>query len=267
MARVYALDFDGVLCDSCGESSASALKAAKIHWPALFAHVAPDVDEWILENMRTVRPVVETGFENILLVRLLLELRVPSLGSTTAAAVLTVEGLLRPARWQELQPRLMAEWGQDKDELVALFGSVRDKWIADDLPGWVGANRIYPGVPDALRFSSSETYIVTTKQARFAHALLESVGADVPDGRMYGLGSGPKTSVLKDLQSKHQGAGLHFVEDRLATLKNVIATPALDGWSLYLADWGYNTPEERAEAEAIPRIEVLSLQEFCGRLQ
>jgi hypothetical protein len=26
MGHLYALDFDGVLCDSCGESSVSALK-------------------------------------------------------------------------------------------------------------------------------------------------------------------------------------------------------------------------------------------------
>lgn len=267
MARVYALDFDGVICDSCGESSASALKAAKVHWPSLFEGVPPDVDDWILTNMRAVRPVVETGFENILLVRLLLELKLPALRSTPATEGLTVEGLLPHGKWAELQPQLMKAWGQDKDELIHLFGDVRDKWIAEDLPGWIGANRIYPGVPDALRFSSSDTYIVTTKQARFADALLDSVGVKVPEGHMYGLGSGPKTSVLQDLQAKHQGASLHFVEDRLATLKNVIATPALEGWSLYLADWGYNTPEERADAETISRIEVLSLQEFCGRLQ
>jgi hypothetical protein len=53
-------------------------------------------------------------------------------------------------------------------QLVNLFGSVRDNWIAEDLAGWLAPNRIYPGVAEAVRstLSSSDTevYIVTTKQ-------------------------------------------------------------------------------------------------------
>jgi len=38
--------------------------------------------------------------------------------------------------------------------------------------------------------------------------------------------------------------------------------PALDAWGLYLVDWGYNTPEERASAAAHPRITVLDVPAF-----
>ena len=38
--------------------------------------------------------------------------------------------------------------------------------------------------------------------------------------------------------------------------------PALDAWELYLVDWGYNTPEERAAAAAHPRITVLDVAAF-----
>ncbi|KAG5565827.1 hypothetical protein RHGRI_001668 [Rhododendron griersonianum] len=58
-----------------------------------------------------------------------------------------------------------------------------------------------------------------------------------------------------------------FVEDRLATLKNVIKEPELDGWSLYLGDWGYNTQKERAEAASIPRIHLLQLSDFSKKLK
>ena len=37
---------------------------------------------------------------------------------------------------------------------------------------------------------------------------------------------------------------------------------ALDAWKLYLVDWGYNTPEERAAAAAHPRITVLDVAAF-----
>lgn len=54
-------------------------------------------------------------------------------------------------------------------QLVRLFGSVRDEWIATDLAGWLAPNRIYPGVADAMHAAvarGDEVYIVTTKQVR-----------------------------------------------------------------------------------------------------
>lgn len=265
---LYALDFDGVLCDSCGESSISALKAAKNHWPELFNDISPEVEEWILSNMRTVRPVVETGYENLLLVRLLLEMRIPSLRSAAVPEDLSVEAILN--NWEGLKSTLMTSWNQNKDELVHLFGDVRDKWIKEDMKGWIEANRFYPGVADALRFASSTLFIVTTKQARFAEALLkELAGVVFPKDRIYGLGMGPKVEVLQKLQSlqEFEGFSFHFVEDRLATLRNVIKTPQLDGWNLYLGTWGYNTPEERADAAAVARIHLVDLPEFCSNLK
>ncbi|XP_061997642.1 uncharacterized protein LOC133715240 [Rosa rugosa] len=266
MGDLYALDFDGVICDSCGESSLSALKAAKIRWPALFNGVDSTLENWVLDQMRIVRPVVETGYENLLLVRLLLEMRVPSIGKSSVAEGLTVEGISE--KWSELKPVIMEEWGEDRDGLIDLFGKVRDEWMEQDLKTWIGANRLYPGVPDALKFTSSTIYVVTTKQSRFADALLrELAGVTIPPERIFGLGSGPKVEVLKQLQKKHQGLKLHFLEDRLATLKNVIREPELDGWNLYLGDWGYNTQKERDEAARIPRIQILQLSDFSKKLK
>ncbi|XP_059457842.1 uncharacterized protein LOC132187520 isoform X1 [Corylus avellana] len=263
MGDLYALDFDGVLCDSCGESSRSAVKAAKVRWPALFDGVDSTMEGWIVDQMYIVRPVVETGYENLLLVRLLLEMRIPSIRKSSVAEGLTVDGILE--NWSNLKPVIMEEWAENRDPLIDLFGKVRDEWLEKDLPTWIGANRFYPGVPDALKFASSRLYIVTTKQSRFADALLrELAGVIIPPERIYGLGSGPKVEVLKQLQKKpeHQGLTLHFVEDRLATLKNVIKEPELDGWNLYLGDWGYNTRKEREEAATIPRIHLLELSDF-----
>ena len=60
--QLWALDFDGVICDSCGESSLSAWKAATLQWPSIFksAEAMSQKDE-VMEKMRSVRPVVETG--------------------------------------------------------------------------------------------------------------------------------------------------------------------------------------------------------------
>ncbi|KAI3741316.1 hypothetical protein L1987_58988 [Smallanthus sonchifolius] len=230
MGDLYALDFDGVLCDNCGETAISAVKAAKLRWPELFTTVDSSTEDWIVDQMQTVWPVVETGYETLLLVRLLLEIKIPLLQRSSVTKGLTVEGIL-------------------------------ETW---------SANRFYPGFPDALRFASSQLYIVTTKQGRFADALLrELAGVTIPPERIYALGSGPKVEVLKMLQKQpeHQGLTLHFVEDRLATLKNVIKEPELTGWNLYLVDWGYNTQKEREEAATYSRIHLLQLSDFTQKLK
>ncbi|XP_025649423.1 uncharacterized protein [Arachis hypogaea] len=238
MGELYALDFDGILCDSCGESSLSALKAAKVRWPSLFHGVDSATQDWIVDQMHSV------------------------------AEGLTVEGILE--NWSKLKPVIMEEWSENRETLIDLFGKVRDEWLEQDFATWIGANRFYPGVSDALKFASSRVYIVTTKQSRFADALLrELAGVTIPPERTYGLGTRPKVKVLKQLQkrSEHQGLTLHFVEDRLATLKNVIKEPELDQWNLYLGNWGYNTQKEREEAAAIPRIQVFELSDFSKKLK
>ncbi|XP_051127254.1 uncharacterized protein LOC127248746 [Andrographis paniculata] len=268
MGDLYALDFDGVLCDSCGESSLSAVKAAKVRWPRLFDGVEKPLEDWIVDQMHIVRPVVETGYENVLLVRLLLESQVPRVRTSSVAQGLTVEDILE--NWLKIKPVIMTEWEEVRDELIDLFGKVRDEWMDNDLATWIGANRFYPGIPDALKFASSKLYIVTTKQSRFADALLrELAGVSIPPERIYGLGTGPKVKVLKQLQDmpEHQGLTLHFVEDRLATLKNVIKEPELNEWNLYLGDWGYNTRKEREAAASIPRIQIIQLLDFSNKLK
>ncbi|KAE7999482.1 hypothetical protein FH972_003906 [Carpinus fangiana] len=250
-----------------GENELFGWRAAKVRWPALFDGVDSTTEGWIVDQMYIVRPVVETGYENLLLVRLLLEMRIPSIRKSSVEG-LTVDGILE--NWHKLKPVIMEEWAENRDPLIDLFGKVRDEWLEKDLPTWIGANRFYPGVADALKFASSRLYIVTTKQSRFADALLrELAGVIIPPERIYGLGSGPKVEVLKQLQKKpeHQGLTLHFVEDRFATLKNVIKEPELDGWNLYLGDWGYNTRKEREEAATIPRIRLLELSDFSKKLK
>lgn len=234
----------------------------------MFEQVDAAMEEWIVEQMYTLRPVVETGYENLLLVRLLVEIRIPSARKSSVADGLSIQEVLE--NWLKLKPTIMSEWNEDGDSLVDLFGRIRDGWIENDLSGWIGANRFYPGTADALKFSSSEVYIVTTKQGRFTEALLkELAGIEFPSERIYGLGTGPKVKVLQQLQQmpQHQGLTLHFVEDRLATLKNVIKEPALDQWNLYLVNWGYNTQKEREEAEGISRIQVIDLPDFSKKLK
>ena len=58
-------------------------------------------------------------------------------------------------------------------QLVELFGSTRDAWMADDLDGWLAANEIYDGVPAIVQHLQLQGafYIVTTKQVSLSWSL------------------------------------------------------------------------------------------------
>ncbi|KAK9815572.1 hypothetical protein WJX72_006066 [[Myrmecia] bisecta] len=255
--HVWALDFDGVVCDSVGESSLTAWKAAERLWPAVFtSQTAVQARPKVLEQMRVVRPVVETGYENIPQIRCLLEgIKVPDILS----------------RWHTILEEHMAKWGLERQQMVALFGSTRDDWIAKDLAGWLAPNRIYPGVAEALQraLQQEEVYIVTTKQARFTEMLLHNMAEVLfPPERIFSQteSGAPKSVVLERLQAKHPSTTYHFVEDKLATLEKVCQVPQLANWKLYLVDWGYNTPEERKRAHSNSRIEVVDMDRFTALL-
>lgn len=257
--KLIALDFDGVVCDSVGESSISGFKAAARHWPEIFATPVAEarLDE-IVEKMRAVRPVIETGYENIVQIRCLYE-------------GMAVEEMLEG--WDHILPAKMKEWSLDRAEMVMLFGSVRDDWIAKDLAGWLAPNRIYEGVAPliASAMAASEVYIVTTKQAHYTEILLKDMaGIPFPADRIFSqtVSGRPKGEVLEKLAGNHPDATERiFVEDKLSTLEKVGKDVKYDSWRLLLVDYGYNTAKERQRATANPRIEVVSVEGLGKALQ
>ncbi|DBA77981.1 TPA: hypothetical protein ACH3X1_009137 [Trebouxia sp. C0004] len=250
---VWALDFDGVVCNSVGESSETAWKAAEQHWPDVFkSEQARAKKDTVLRDMQVVRPVIETGYENLIQVRCLLE-------GVASNDILQ--------KWHTILPEYMEKWNQSRKELVDLFGSVRDAWIADDLHGWLDANDIYAGLPDDLAAAQkqAELYIVTTKQARFTEALMkDKAKVDFSADRIFSTAETgqPKSEVLKQLEQKHPGTSYHFVEDKLGTLDKVCKIKELEHWTLYLVDWGYNTKQEREMAAKNPRVHVVNHEQL-----
>lgn len=129
----YALDFDGVVCNSVGESSETALKSAAKLWSHLSADEPHDTK--LLSALREVRPVIETGYEYVLLGRLAIETDISSLTDQFVSPVLD--------DWPALRDSLMEKWDVSKQQLVEVFGSVRDGWIENNLDSWLGANQMY----------------------------------------------------------------------------------------------------------------------------
>jgi phosphoglycolate phosphatase-like HAD superfamily hydrolase len=190
-----------------------------------------------ITQFRSVRPIIETGYEAILAMRLL------HLEESVAALY---EG------YRDKTLALLNETGISVDDLKKLFGDTRDAWIADDLAGWISMNPLFPGVAAKLQTLAQQHlwYIITTKQERFVKQILKANAIGLADGQIFGLDRNmSKVAVLKGLLKSHPNATVCFVEDRLPTLLNVLNDTELASVQLIFALWGYNTAEDKALAE------------------
>ncbi len=241
-ARLYALDFDGVICDSALETGLSAWLAARRIWPELPAQIPHAV----LAGFREVRPALETGFESILINR--------SLYDGTPASTLLND-------FTQQIDTVRQRFKLSNEMLKAVFGEVRDRWIADDFAGWIANNPLYPGIAEFLQqIPSAQLFIITTKQERFVSAILEANAITLPKAQIFGLERRrSKSDILGEFAGVHRGE-ICFVEDRLPTLLQVSNEPHLDSVELWLAAWGYNTQNDQQTAERSSRIQTLALQ-------
>jgi phosphoglycolate phosphatase-like HAD superfamily hydrolase len=247
-ADVIVLDFDGVLCDSARETAVSAWRAGQEFFPDWSG---PEPTAEAVDAFVAVRPILETGFQSILLMKRIAD-GVPVDEIRDGGA--------------EAAEALMAELGLERQALVRAFGAARDVWIESDLPGWLGRHGFFAGTAERLRETLATgipVYIATTKQERFVEALFAGQGLDFPSARIFGLDAKKKKEqVLRELLAEYPGRRLHFVEDRIDTLRRVQDCPELAGVELYYADWGYGLPADLDAAKADPRLHVWSLDQF-----
>jgi len=240
-STIYALDFDGVLCDSVIETAITAWRLAQNIWQDM-----PKIEasQKSIDDFREIRPFLETGYEAILIMRLLY------LG-------VSIDRLCDNYKI-EIQ-KLIDQEGLDIEVLKKLFGEARDRWIANSLEEWVAMNPLFDGVVEFLNSLERENlYIVTTKQERFVKYILEANGIELEDDKIWGLDKGmTKADILFDIQSNNPNKKILFVEDRYPALVTVIEDNRLDGVMLQLASWGYNTPLDKQKAMQSERIELI----------
>lgn len=243
--KLYALDFDGVLCDSAVETGTAGWQVACQLWPEMPTQLPPA----LLEAFRQVRPVMETGYEAILIMRCLYQQVAP-------------ETLL--ADFQAQMQQLITTDALSTDDLKRRFGHYRDQWIAEDVDNWLAMNPLFSGIKDKLAaLDKAYTYIITTKQERFVAQILAANDIALPTEQIYGLDRKlSKPQILADLSAQQQHAEVVFVEDRLPTLLNVIDDPRLTHVALYFADWGYNTVDDKQQAQQNPRIKRIDLDQW-----
>ncbi|MEZ5534193.1 MAG: HAD family hydrolase [Thiolinea sp.] len=243
---LYALDFDGVICDSAVETAITSWNVARSVWPDM---PEGDIPPELMQRFQTVRPRVETGYEAPLLVRLLYN------GVTTEALL---------ADYKQQLDQLIHSEGLDVTGLKQRFSEIRDQWIECNETEWLQMNPLFDGVADKLRGLDALCYIVTTKQEQFVRHILQHHQIEMAAERIYGLDRQlSKQQVLEVLLNRHPEHQIIFVEDRLPTLRAMEANPALGNIRRQLVDWGYNTPDERVSVQAAGSgIELISLTQF-----
>lgn len=253
--NILALDFDGVVCDGLREYFQTAWRA----YTDVFEPSAGAPPEGLAERFYPLRPVVETGWEMPLVLYGLM-VGVP-------------DGDILD-RWSELVPQLLAQAGVESATLGQAVDGVRDRWIAQDLEGWLSYQRFYPGVIDRLGQAVAddiELVIISTKEGRFIQQLLAQGGLDLPGNGPLGPTPGnrvlgkevkqPKYKTLRQIKAACPGQTIWFVEDRVKALQAVQRQPDLGDVVLFLADWGYNTAADRAMAT--DGIYRLALPQLC----
>jgi phosphoglycolate phosphatase-like HAD superfamily hydrolase len=259
---LLALDFDGVVCDGRPEYFETAWRAYVEAWPP--PALTPGRPDNVAAQFSTLRPLIESGWEMPLLIHALLA----GVGPARLASRHV---------WLKTAKELMDGAGVSAETLGRALNRTRDESFARDRDGWLSHHRFYPGVITrlvALTSGEPRVVIVTTKAERFVRALLAGQNPNLTAIEVIGREPGapvPKPVILRRLGDRYgigaDGTGLWFVEDLLETLETTATKPELAGARLFLADWGYNTPEDRASVNESGRVRLLSLERFAGPLE
>mmetsp|Transcript_185 Transcript_185/g.223 ORF Transcript_185/g.223 Transcript_185/m.223 type:complete len:236 (-) Transcript_185:96-803(-) len=208
----------------------------------------------LIDMFVKVRPYLETGYEATILMYLLISerkanplLSCDEIVSSMAYNLQYENGMTNGLR------KLMGSQSDEtaKEYLKSVFNDVRQKWTNDDLEDWLRTNTFFDTAVSAVRLlleKECSVYIITTKSEEFTMRLLSAAGLQIPDNKVYGLGSGPKYQILNALSQVETGKQCFFLEDRLATLDECSNKGVDCDCTLAFATWGYNTKEQKDAA-------------------
>jgi len=249
--KILVSDFDGVICDGLREYFYSS----KLVFQEIWHDTSVNLDDY-QKDFNLLRPVVETGWEMPLLLRVL--------------------------SWGELPENILENWLKIRDNalkvielqgikierIIKVLDAVRDKQIQTNLDKWLNLQNFYDGVSSQLKYLINQgikIYIITTKEGKFTRKLLEKEGIFLLDRAILGKEvKRPKYESLRLIiqQEKVNPEEVCFIEDRLEALELVHQQKDLQEVKLYFADWGYNTDFAKRKAQENPYIRVLSLTDF-----
>jgi len=235
--KILFLDFDGVLCDSANETGRCAWLAGSVVWENWRE---TDIPKPYLDKFRKLRPMIETGYQSIALMKLISE-------NYTETFIKN--------EFHFMQEQVFTSISLNRKALINLFDKVRNDWIKINPKSWLSWHKVHPFSRDLIRIGKTlfkEVFIVSTKQKIFIEKLLDFFEIDFNSNNIYGLESGESKiqiieSILKENKISPKNAVL--VDDYVDTLRSIATNDSLKEMHLYLASWGYIFPEIIEEIE------------------
>lgn len=251
--KVLVSDFDGVICDGLKEYFYSS----KLVYQEIWQDFGVDLDS-LQNTFNLLRPVVETGWEMPLLLRVL--------------------------TWGETPENILQHWHNIKEKAIKIIDLegiktgdisqkldlVRQKQINHNLENWLDLHCFYDGIIPKLKHlikQGVKLYIITTKEGKFTRKLLEKEGIFFAENAIMGKEvKRPKYESLRLIikEEKVKPSDISFLEDRLEALELVHQQEDLQEVKLFLALWGYNTEFTKIKAQKNPQINLLSLAGFIN---
>lgn len=250
--KILISDFDGVICNGLAEYFYSS----RLVYQKIWQNNSLSWQE-LQKQFNILRPVVETGWEMPLLLKVLTE------GET-------VNHILN--NWQEVREKAIAtidKEGITQKKLIQLLDEVRETQIRESLQDWLSLHSFYDGIIDTLKTlidKQIKLYIVTTKSKSFTRELLEKQGIILSQNAIIGKESKcPKYETIQNIikEEKVDPEDVCFIEDRLEALELVYQQPDLQAIKLYFALWGYNTDSIKKKAQQLPYIHSISLTQLA----
>ena len=246
--KILFLDFDGVLCDSANETGRCAWLAGSVVWEEWRG---ADIPKTSLVKFKKLRPLIETGYQSIALMKLISE---------------NYSETFIKKEFHFMMEQIFTSVSLNRKALINLFNKIRNDWMEVNPESWFSWHKLYPCSKDLIKVGKSyykEIYIVSTKQKEFIKKLLDYFGIDFNQNNIYGLESGDNkieiiTNILKKTKESPKNSVL--VDDHIGALHSFAINNFFKDMHLSLASWGYLFPEtlEAIQNKKLP-LSILDL--------
>lgn len=214
MEKVYALDFDGVICDSIHECFENSYLAYKILNPELNIPGHP-MNSWKITFYK-FRGLVRPSKNFYFLWKLI------------------INGEEIPSDTVQFESQATA-FSDSSERFEGIFTEVRARILTLNQERFISQNPLFQDVKENWSSLRNPLYIVTAKDPALARLILQANSLEVTD--IFGKGSGSKSSTLLKLSTMHHIdiSQIYFVDDNPEFVREASKVGARVG----LAKWGY----------------------------
>ena len=207
--KVLFLDFDGVICNSLDECFTSS-------WMAYYSDRPLSIDLAGRRRFDSYRPFIRRGADYLVLQHCI-------------DRSIALES-------QDDFDRVLADLGEERiDSYQESFYDVRRHLLEDTPDFWLSLNPLYPEIAPYLVAFGRNHWIITTKEASFAHRILQYHGVDWELDRIICSGKERKLDII----ARTVDVPALLVEDQIDHLLG----NTYDRIDVLLATWGYIKPE------------------------